>query len=95
MTAGNASPISDGAHAVVLASGDHLTSRGLSPIAEIISWANDETERADFAISPLISIRKALMLANLQVCDIDLWEINEAFSAVVLANCKLLDIELD
>lgn len=95
VTAGNASPISDGAAAVVLVSGDHLTSRGLSPIAEIISWADGETQPADFAIAPSIAIRKALMLANLQVCDIDLWEINEAFAAVVLANCKLLDIDLD
>jgi acetyl-CoA C-acetyltransferase len=96
ITAGNASPISDGAAALVLMSRDALIQRNISPIAKIISWSDGEREPVDFGIAPTIAIQRALLLAGMSVSDIDLWEINEAFAAIVLANMKLLgDIPRD
>ena len=96
VTAGNASPISDGAAALVLMSKDALIQRRISPIAKILSWSDGERDPVDFGIAPVVSIQRALTLAGLSVSDIDLWEINEAFSAIVLANMKLLgDIPRD
>ena len=95
VTAGNASAISDGAAALLLSSSDFAKSRNIVPVARIVSWADGEREPIDFGIAPSIAVRKALSLASLGVEDIDLWEINEAFAAVVLANAKLLgDIPL-
>lgn len=90
VTAGNASPISDGAAAVVLMSGDSVRTRGVTPIARVISWADGERDPVDFGIAPSIAIQRALAIAGLSAKDIDLWEINEAFAAVVLANMKLI-----
>jgi acetyl-CoA C-acetyltransferase len=64
--------------------------RNISPIAKILAWSDGEREPVDFGIAPSISIQRALAIANLSVADIDLWEINEAFAAIVLANMKLL-----
>lgn len=61
----------------------------LIPLARILSFADAATTPKKFAIAPSLSIPKALKLAGLNVKDIDLWEINEAFSAVILANQKV------
>lgn len=90
VTAGNASPISDGAAALVLMSKEALMMRNITPIAKILAWSDGEREPVDFGIAPSISIQRALAIAKLSVADIDLWEINEAFAAIVLANMKLL-----
>jgi len=90
ITAGNASPISDGAAALVLMSADAARQRNIAPIAKVLAWSDGERDPVDFGIAPSIAIERALSLANLMVSDIDLWEINEAFAAVVLANMKLL-----
>ena len=94
VTAGNASSISDGAAALVISERYFANQRGVTPIATVLSWADGEREPADFAIAPSIAIQKALSIAGLTVDEIDLWEINEAFAAVVLANAKLLNIPL-
>lgn len=90
VTAGNASPISDGAAALVLMSKDAAVARQIQPVAQILAWADGEREPVDFGIAPEIAIKRALAVANLSISDIDLWEINEAFAAIVLANMKLL-----
>lgn len=90
ITPGNASPISDGAAALVLMSGDALRKRDIAPIAKVLAWSDGERDPVDFGIAPSIAIQRALAIAKLNVADIDLWEINEAFAAVVLANMKLL-----
>ncbi len=90
VTAGNASPISDGAAAIVVMSGDFTRTKGISPVAKIVSWADGEREPADFGIAPSIAINRALAIAGVSAKDIDLWEVNEAFAAVVLANMKLI-----
>ena len=90
VTAGNASPISDGAAAVVLMSREAFTKRNIAPIAKILAWSDGERDPVDFGIAPSISIQRALEIAGLSASDIDLWEINEAFAAIVLANMKLI-----
>lgn len=90
VTAGNASPISDGAAAVVLMSGDQMRVKGITPQAKILAWADGERDPVDFGIAPSIAISRALAIAGLKAGDIDLWEVNEAFAAVVLANMQLI-----
>ncbi len=80
ITAGNASQISDGAAAVLLASKTAIDKHGLSPIAKILggSWAAGESWR--FPEAPIPAVRKLLERLNLKVSDVDLFENNEAFA---------------
>merc|ERR1712203_1090248 len=89
VTAGNASTLSDGAAAVVLMSEDQANSKGCKPIARIVGFADGATDPIDFPIAPRFATDKLLKLTGMNAEDIDLWEINEAFSVVVLANMKL------
>jgi acetyl-CoA C-acetyltransferase len=92
ITAANASTINDGASAVVLCSSAALEENKLSPLARIIAFADAECDPVDFPTAPALAIPKVLKKANLDIKDIDLFEINEAFSAVVIANMKILNI---
>jgi len=65
---------------------------GLKPLARIVSYADAEIEPVDFAIAPHYSTKKVLARAGLTIGNIDYFEFNEAFSVVLLANQKLLDI---
>jgi len=89
VTAGNASTLSDGAAAVVLMSEDQANSKGCKPIARIVGFADGATDPIDFPIAPRFATDKLLKLTGMTAEDVDLWEINEAFSVVVLANMKL------
>jgi acetyl-CoA C-acetyltransferase len=89
ITAANASTLNDGASALVLMTKEKVEKLGLKPLARIISMADAATEPKKFAITPSLAIPIALERANLAIKDIDLFEINEAFSAVVLANQKV------
>lgn len=89
ITAANASKLSDGAAAVVLMSAETAASKNIKPLAEIIAYADAEIDPIDFGLAPAFAIRKVLSKANLDVNDIHFWEINEAFSAVVIANMKV------
>jgi acetyl-CoA C-acetyltransferase len=95
ITAGNSSGISDGACALVLASDTKIKSLDIRPIAKIISFADAQQSSQDFPTTPSIAIEKVLGLARLSVDDIDVFEINEAFAAVVLANQKILKLPSD
>lgn len=86
ITAGNASSLSDGASALLLVSESTVNERNLNPIARIISFADAECNPKDFPIAPSLAIPLALKRAGLKIEDIDLFEINEAFSVVALAN---------
>lgn len=88
ITAGNASSISDGAAAIVVASGDRIKSLGLRPQARVLGYASVAVEPAWFTIAPIQAIRMVLDRCSLRIADVDLFEINEAFSAVVLASMK-------
>lgn len=95
VTAANASNINDGAAAVVLMSKEKANELGLKPLAKILSYADVAQEPIEFTTSPALAIPKALEKASLKVSDIDLFEINEAFAVVALANMKLLNITHD
>lgn len=82
VTAGNASSINDGAAALVLMSAQKAKALGLKPLAKIVSQAGASLPPEWFTIAPEQAIKKALTKANLSVSDIDLFEVNEAFSVV-------------
>jgi len=95
VTAGNASQISDGAAAVLLASGEKADSLGLTKRARIVSRATVGS-CPEFMLDGVIPCTiKALEKAKLTVDDIDIFEINEAFASVVLSWQKTLKIPLD
>jgi len=93
ITAANASKLNDGASALVLATAEAAAKFGAKPLAKIISFADGACAPVDFPIAPVISAKKALELAGLTADDISLFEINEAFSVVVLANVKILGLD--
>lgn len=93
VTAGNASGINDGAAMVVVTSADYAEKRGLKPIARLVSWAVAGVDPKVMGIGPVPAIRKALEYANLSIDDMDLIEINEAFSAQYLACQKELGFD--
>jgi acetyl-CoA C-acetyltransferase len=95
VTAANASPLSDGAAALVLASEKYVQKNNLKPIAKILGWADAAHSPAKFTTAPALAIPKALKHAGVSESQIDAYEINEAFSVVALANMKLLDINED
>lgn len=92
VTAANASQISDGAAALVVASHAKAEMLGLKPIAKILSYHTSGIAPKDIFAAPIEGIAGALAKANLAVKDIDLFEINEAFAAQVLCNIKALGI---
>ncbi|GLU15859.1 hypothetical protein SLE2022_323150 [Rubroshorea leprosula] len=92
VTAGNASIISDGAAALVLVSGEKALKLGLQVIAKIRGYADAAQAPELFPTAPALAIPKAILNAGLQTSQIDYYEINEAFSVVVLANQKLLGL---
>ena len=92
-TAGNSSGIVDGAAAVLVASEALVCSRGLKPRARIRAVATIGSEPVLMLTAPAPASEKALKLAGMTAADIDLWEINEAFAAVVLQTVRKLGID--
>ncbi len=95
VTAANASTINDGGAALVLMSKQKADELGLAPLAKITSYADAAHEPKWFTTAPAKALPKALAKANLSIDDIDYFELNEAFSVVGLANCKILGISED
>lgn len=95
ITAGNASSISDGAAAVILAHEKFIRTHRIKPMAKIVAWGEFAQEPKQFPIAPIGAILQALKRAHLSLDDIDLFEINEAFAAVVLVIAKQLNIPLE
>jgi acetyl-CoA C-acetyltransferase len=95
ITAGNAPGINDGAAAVLLMSEEEAKLNGYSPLATILATESIAVEAKDFPRTPGYVIQKLLQKANKNVSDIDLFEINEAFAAVVLASAKIAEIPLE
>ncbi len=93
VTAGNSSKISDGASALVLMSGEKARALGVKPMAKVGAQAAAGVELEDVLVAPIQSIPKALQKAGLGLKEIDLFEINEAFSATTLAVIKALGID--
>eukprot|EP00003_Mantamonas_plastica_P013217 TRINITY_DN23170_c0_g1_i1.p1 TRINITY_DN23170_c0_g1~~TRINITY_DN23170_c0_g1_i1.p1 ORF type:complete len:166 (-),score=52.69 TRINITY_DN23170_c0_g1_i1:164-661(-) len=95
VTVVNASPLSDGASAMVLTCGRVARERGLKPLAVVVSWADAAREPKYFTVAPSLAVPKALKKAQMTIKDVDLFELNEAFAVVAVANCNLLKISPD
>jgi acetyl-CoA acyltransferase 2 len=93
VTAGNASGIVDGGAALVLASGDAVTDRRLTPLARLAGSAAVGVDPATMGMGPAPAIRKVLECAGVSLTDIDLFEINEAFAGQYLAVEKELGLD--
>lgn len=93
VTAGNASMISDGAAAVVVASQQFQEAHGLKALAKVVSSATAGMDPTDLFVAPVLAIRMALEKARLSIADIDLFEINEAFAVQVLACVRQLNLD--
>jgi acetyl-CoA acyltransferase len=85
VTAGNSSPMSDGAAACVIMSDTRARSLGLKPLARFVAYATAGCPPEEFGIGPVFAIPKALKLAGLSLSDIAVIELNEAFAAQSLA----------
>lgn len=95
VTAGNASGINDGAAALLIGSEGAGQKYALKPIAKILSAAAAGIEPSIMGAGPIEAIKKALTRADLTLADMDIIEINEAFSSQVLSCLKGLDIDFD
>ena len=93
VTAGNSSGINDGASALVVASAERARSLGLKPIARIVSTGVAGVRPDEMGLGPIPASRKALQRAHLDVKDMDLVELNEAFASQVIASCVELGID--
>jgi acetyl-CoA C-acetyltransferase len=93
VTAGNASGLNDGAAAVVLMSATRAAERGLRTFGTVESYASVGVDPTIMGIGPVRAVRKALARAGLELGDIDLFELNEAFAAQSLAVLRELDID--
>ena len=91
ITAANASKLNDGAAALVLANGNAC--KNIKPIARIVGLCDAARAPVDFSVAPALAIPKLLKQTGVKKDDIALWEINEAFSSVVLANMRQLDLD--
>lgn len=93
LTAGNSSALSDGAAALLIMSAEHAHHLGLQPMARIRAMAVAGCEAALMGYGPVPASRKALQRAGLQITDIDLVELNEAFAAQSLPCLRDLQLE--
>ena len=93
ITAGNSSPLNDGASAVMVMSEKKMKEYGLKPLARIRGFAWASVDPSIMGEGPVPATQKLLRQENLSVDDIDVWEINEAFAVVVLNAIKELGID--
>jgi acetyl-CoA C-acetyltransferase len=94
VTAANASGLNDGAAALVLMTADEAKTRGITPLARIVSWANAGVEPEIMGTGPIPATKKALAKAGWTVEDLDLIESNEAFAAQSLCVVKELGLDV-
>ena len=93
VTAGNASGIVDGAAMMLLATAEWAQAHGLQPLGRLVSWSVVGVEPSRMGIGPAPAITAALQKAGLQLADLDLLEINEAFAGQILAVVRELGID--
>jgi 3-oxoadipyl-CoA thiolase len=93
VTAGNSSPMNDGAAAVLLATEQGLDRHGLVPVARLVSSAAAGVHPDVMGIGPVPATEKALLRAGIGVADLDLVELNEAFAAQAVATMRLLGLD--
>jgi acetyl-CoA acyltransferase len=95
VTAGNASPYSDGAAAVVVVSREYAEAHGLKPLARLVTYAVAGIDPDIMGVGPINAIPKALKKAGMELSNVDLIEFNEAFAAQALAVARELDMDLE
>lgn len=93
ITAANSSKLNDGGGAVVLMSAQAAAKHGAKPMARVLGFADAATHPIDFPVAPALALPRALEMAGVTKDDITMFEVNEAFSCVVLANIKLCDLD--
>jgi acetyl-CoA C-acetyltransferase len=93
VTAANASSINDGAAALVLMSAELAKAEGRKVLARVTAWGGAARAPVEFTIAPADAVKVTLAKARLEPKDVDLWEINEAFAVVSLANNRLIGID--
>jgi acetyl-CoA C-acetyltransferase len=93
VTAGNASSINDGAAALVLMSAEKAKAQGATVLGKVSGWAQAARKPVEFTIAPADAISKLMKQTKLQTSDVDLWEINEAFAVVAIANNQILKLD--
>ena len=93
VTAANASTINDGAACIILASEDKVKELNLTPIAEVVSFADAAHEPEYFTTAPAKAVPIALERAGCSIEDVDAFELNEAFSVVGIVNTQLMKID--
>ena len=95
VTAGNSSPYSDGAAALMLVSREKATADGLTPLARFVGFATSGVDPDVMGIAPIKAVPKVLERCGLTMDDIDLIEMNEAFAAQALAVARVLEMPMD
>ena len=95
VTAGNSSPLNDGAAALLVMSDEKAKSLGLKPLARVVATAVAGVEPAVMGTGPVPATKKALARAGLKLADIDLIELNEAFAAQALACIRMLRMDVN
>ena len=93
VTAGNASQISDGAAAVVVVSAEVADRMHLDPLAEIVAYGMSADRYPSLHTVPALALQKALKRASLDVADLGLFEVNEAFAAVPVHTARMLGVD--
>jgi acetyl-CoA acetyltransferase family protein len=93
VTAGNASGIVDGAAMMLLSTATRAAHRGVEPLGRIVSWSTVGVDPTRMGIGPAPAIRRALEIAGMNMGDLDLFEINEAFAGQLLAVVRELDLD--
>jgi acetyl-CoA acetyltransferase family protein len=94
VTAGNSSPLTDGAACVIVMSAAKAKALGINPLARVVSTAVGGVNPAEMGEGPAVAIPKALARAGKKLSDMDLIEVNEAFAAQTLAVVQMLNIDL-
>lgn len=95
VTRGNASGLNDGAAAVVLVSREKGMELGLNLLGRICGYADAETRPEEFTTAPTLAVPKAMKRAKMKMEEVDVMEVNEAFSVVAVANMQLMKVDRD
>jgi acetyl-CoA C-acetyltransferase len=90
ITAGNSSGLNDASCAMVVCDGDYAQDHGLAPLAVVRSWASVGVPPRDTGTAPTLAIPKAVKRAGIQLDDVKLVEINEAFASMAVASSRIL-----
>jgi acetyl-CoA C-acetyltransferase len=93
VTAANASSINDGGAALVLMSAERARREGRPALARLAAWGGAARAPVEFTIAPTDAVKATLSKVGLAAKDVDLWEINEAFAVVSIANNRLLELD--